>query len=170
MIPFNWFHSLSPPLHKENSNSTPYKVPQRFVQVSYSVFEPPVRNPELCEPKVQIQPLTSFIQVPLVASVEPFKEFQVDESLVILLPQQPLYPMSKFHAPVFLQQFPDKNISSFTVKARVKSGIKVLGATASSDLWNISIDRDNSKHSTIRVTALKKKQENYNSSQTNEDR
>lgn len=99
------------------------------------------------------------MQVPLVAPIEPFKEFQVDESLVILLPQQPLYPKSKFHVPVYLQ-YSDKNISSFTVKARVKSGIKVLGATASSEMWNISIDRDNSKHSSVRVTALRKKHEN----------
>lgn len=134
------------------------------------MFEPPVRNPELCEPKVQIQPLTSFVQVPLVTPLEPFKEFHVDESLIILLPQQPLYPLSKFHVPVFLQQNPEKNISSFTVKARIKSGIKVIGATASSDLWNISIERDNTKHSTVRVTAIKKKLENNTSSQITDKR
>lgn len=143
------------------------------MQVSYSVFEPPLRSPEQCEPKVQVQPLTNFAQVPLSAPTEPFKEFQVDESLVILLPQQPLYPMSKFHVPVFLQ-FPERNISSLTVKARVKSGIKVLGATSSSDMWNISIERDVSKHSTVRVTAVKRKQEKnqeINSfSQINEER
>ncbi|XP_061395404.1 transmembrane protein 132E, partial [Musca vetustissima] len=160
VIPFNWFHSLSPLTNKDNVNNTPIKVPQRFVQVSYSVFEPPIRNPEQCEPKVQIQPLTSFVQVPLVAAMEPFKEFQIDESLVILLPQQPLYPMSKFHVPVYLQ-YSEKNISSFTVKARVKSGIKILGATSSSDMWNISIERDNSKHSTVRVTAVRKKLDSY---------
>ncbi|XP_065366340.1 transmembrane protein 132B [Calliphora vicina] len=169
VIPFKWFHALPPP-PKENSNSTPTKVPQRLVQVSYSVFEPPVRNPELCEPKVQIQPLTSFVQVPLVTPLEPFKEFHVDESLIILLPQQPLYPLSKFHVPVFLQQNPEKNISSFTVKARIKSGIKVIGATASSDLWNISIERDNTKHSTVRVIAIKKKLDNNTSSQITEKR
>ncbi|XP_058978950.1 transmembrane protein 132B isoform X1 [Musca domestica] len=156
VIPFNWFHSLSPLVNKENANNTPIKVPQRFVQVSYSVFEPPIRNSELCEPKVQIQPLTSFVQVPLVAPMEPFKEFQIDDCLVILLPQQPLFPMSKFHVPVYLQSS-GKNISSFTIKARVKSGIKILGATSSSDMWNISIERDNSKHSTVRVTAIRKK-------------
>lgn len=124
----------------------------------------------MCEPKVQIQPLTSFVQVPLVSPLEPFKEFHVDESLIILLPQQPLYPLSKFHVPVFLHQSPDKNISSFTVKARIKTGIKVIGATASSDLWNISIERDNSKHSTVRVTAVKLKSENSSLSQTNDKR
>lgn len=159
VIPFNWFHSLPPP-PLENSNSTPIKVPQRLVQVSYSVFEPPVRNSELCEPKVQIQPLTSFVQVPLVTALTPFKEYHIDESLIILLPQQPLYPLSKFHVPVFLQETQEKNVSSFTVKCRIKSAIKVIGATASSDLWNISVERENSKHSIVRVTAIKKKIEN----------
>ena len=160
VIPFSWFHSLPAPLSTNSSSGTPIKVPQRFVQVSYSVFEPPMRNPELCEPKVQIQPLTNFVQVPLVAAIEPFKEIHVDESLLVLIPQQPLYPLSKFHVPVFLQQIQDKNISSFTVKARIKSGIKVVGATSSSDKWDISVERDNLKHPTVRVTATKKKLDN----------
>ncbi|XP_075156682.1 transmembrane protein 132C dtn isoform X3 [Haematobia irritans] len=159
VVPFTWFHTLMPIRSKESTNSTPIKVPQRYAQVSYSVFEPPARNPEQCEPKVQIQPLTPFVQVPLVSPIEAFKELQIDESLIILLPQQPLYPMSKFHVPVYLQ-YSEKNISSFTVKARVKSGIKVLGATSSSLMWDISLERDNSKHSTVRVIALKKKQDN----------
>lgn len=142
------------------STSSHTKVPQRFVQVSYSVFEPPVRNSELCEPKVQIQPLTNFVQIPLIAAVKPFKEIQVDEALLILIPQQPLYPLSKFHVPVFLQQIPGKNISSFTLKARVKSGVKVVAATSSSDMWNVSMERDNLKHPTLRVTATKKTVEN----------
>lgn len=51
-----------PPPDKDG-RSVSQKVPQRNVQVSYSVFEPPTRNPEQCEPKVQIQPLTPFAQV-----------------------------------------------------------------------------------------------------------
>ncbi|KAM7347234.1 transmembrane protein 132C dtn isoform 2-T2 [Cochliomyia hominivorax] len=169
VIPFNWFHTLPPP-STESTINTIAKVPQRFVQVSYSVFEPPLRNSELCEPKVQIQPLTNFVQVPLVSPLEPFKEFHVDENLIILLPQQPLYPLSKFHVPVFLQETPEKNISSFTVKARIKSGISVIGATASSEMWNVSVERDNSKHSTVRVTALKVRHENNSLLQINEKR
>lgn len=62
IIPSNWWPPLPPP-EKDGRGVNPPKVPQRLVQISYSVFEPPARNPELCEPKVQIQPLTSFAQV-----------------------------------------------------------------------------------------------------------
>ena len=62
VIPSNWWPPLPPP-EKEEPLSTPQKTPQRLVQVSYSVFEPVARNPEQCEPKVQIQPLTAFAKV-----------------------------------------------------------------------------------------------------------
>ena len=65
VIPSNWWPPLPPP-EKEGQTVTPQKTPQRLVQVSYSVFEPPARNPEQCEPKVQIQPLTSFAKVRIV--------------------------------------------------------------------------------------------------------
>lgn len=62
VIPSTWWPPLQPPSKSGNSANMP-KTPQRSVQVSYSVFEPPVKNPELCEPKVQIQPLTTFAKV-----------------------------------------------------------------------------------------------------------
>ena len=62
VIPSNWWPPLPPP-EKEEPFVTPQKTPQRLVQVSYSVFEPLARNPEQCEPKVQIQPLTAFAKV-----------------------------------------------------------------------------------------------------------
>lgn len=62
VIPSSWWPPMAPPT-KDGQPSAPQKSPQRFVQVSYSVFEPPARNPEQCEPKVQIQPLTSFAKV-----------------------------------------------------------------------------------------------------------
>uniref|UniRef100_A0A1B0FGG5 Transmembrane protein 132E n=1 Tax=Glossina morsitans morsitans TaxID=37546 RepID=A0A1B0FGG5_GLOMM len=168
VIPFSWFHSVPLPYIKDIPGSIPVKVPQRHVQVSYSVFEPPLRNPEQCEPKVQIQPLTNFAQIPLVAPKVAFKELRPDDSLTILLPQQPLYPMSKFHVPVYIQQSSERSIASFSIKARVKSGIRVLSAMALTDLWNISIEKENTKHTIVRVTALRKEQEriaeNQNSS------
>lgn len=62
VIPSDWWPSMPPP-SKDGQPSMPQKTPQRYAQVSYSVFEPPARNPEQCEPKVQIQPLTSFAKV-----------------------------------------------------------------------------------------------------------
>ncbi len=62
VIPSNWWPPMPPPT-RDGQPSMPQKSPQRYVQVSYSVFEPPAKNPEQCEPKVQIQPLTSFAKV-----------------------------------------------------------------------------------------------------------
>jgi transmembrane protein 132 len=62
IIPSNWWPPLPAP-EKDGRSSAPQKTPQRMVQVSYSVFEPPARSPEQCEPKVQIQPLTPFARV-----------------------------------------------------------------------------------------------------------
>lgn len=64
VIPSSWWPAMPPP-DKEGVISPPQKTPQRFVQVAYSVFEPPAKNPEMCEPKIQIQPLTSFAKVRL---------------------------------------------------------------------------------------------------------
>lgn len=62
VIPSNWWPPMPPPT-RDGQPIAPQKTPQRYVQVSYSVFEPPAKNPEQCEPKVQIQPLTSFAKV-----------------------------------------------------------------------------------------------------------
>lgn len=62
VIPSNWWPAMPPP-SKDGLLITQQKTPQKLAQVSYSVFEPPTRNPEQCEPKVQIQPLTSFAKV-----------------------------------------------------------------------------------------------------------
>lgn len=133
VVPSSWWPAMAPP-DRDAPASLPQKTPQRFVQVSYSVFEPPAKNPELCEPKVQIQPLTSFakvnqsqssietvlklfhLQVPLVQAMTPYRELRVDDSLTMLVPQQPLYPLSKIHVPVFLQPQPGQNIAVFNVR------------------------------------------------------
>lgn len=167
VIPLSWWPALPTPRHSResiNNNGAGQervaqpKVPQRYAQVSYSVFEPPLRNPEQCEPKVQIQPLTTFAQVPLLAAKTPFKELRADDSVTFLLPQHPLYPMSKLHVPVFLHQYADQEqrVAAFTVRARVKAGLRIMGASASSDLWSISIEKENPKHTNARVTAFRK--------------
>lgn len=37
--------------------------------------------------------------------------------------------------------------------------MKILGASASSDQWNISIEKENPKHTVARVTAFRKDQD-----------
>uniref|UniRef100_A0A182NN33 Transmembrane protein family 132 middle domain-containing protein n=1 Tax=Anopheles dirus TaxID=7168 RepID=A0A182NN33_9DIPT len=133
VIPSNWWPPLPPPERDGHPVGTPPKSPQRVVQVSYSVFEPPSRSPELCEPKVQIQPLTPFAKIPLSQSHLPYKELRADDTLTMMVPQLPL--------------------------ARVKAGMRILGAIASSDEWNVSVEKENTKHTVARVTAFRKDQD-----------
>lgn len=114
VVPAAWWPAL--PLPDKHGRFIAQKVPQKMVQVSYSVYEPPARNPEQCEPKVQIQPLTPMTQVPLVQAQSPYKELRADELLTVLLPNQPLYPKSRIHVTVFLQPQPGHNIAVFIVR------------------------------------------------------
>ncbi|KAH8273065.1 hypothetical protein KR018_008801, partial [Drosophila ironensis] len=156
VVPLNWWPALPAPNQDGSGPLSAPKVPQRYAQVSYSVFEPPLRNPEQCEPKVQIQPLTTFAQVPLLPARTPYRMLRADDAVTFLLPQHPLYPLSRLHVPVFLHQYPDQRVAAFTVRARVKAGLKILGATASTDLWSVSVEKENPKHTTARVTAFRK--------------
>ncbi|XP_053692033.1 transmembrane protein 132E [Sabethes cyaneus] len=168
VIPSNWWPSLPPP-ERDGRTFVAQKTPQRLVQVSYSVFEPPIRSPELCEPKVQIQPLTPFAKVPLVQSQMAYKDLRADETLTMMVPQQPLYPLSKIHVPVFLHPEAGQNIAVFIVRARVKAGMRILGASASSDDWNVSVEKENTKHTVARVTAFRKDQDPDSPAVTTDD-
>lgn len=44
-------------------------------------------------------------------------------------------------------------------RARVKGGMRIIGATASSDEWNVSLEKENSKLTVARVTAFRKDQD-----------
>lgn len=54
-------------------------------------------------------------------------------------------------------------------RARAKSGIRLLGATATSDLWNVSFDSENSKHTVARVTIFRNDQETEGTSPPNDN-
>ncbi|XP_055322731.1 transmembrane protein 132E [Sitodiplosis mosellana] len=162
VIPPDWWPKLSPPDKDGHTNTV--KMPQPMVQVSYSVFEPPAKNPEQCEPKVQIQPATVFAQVPLTPALTAYKEHKVDNLLTFLIPHQPLYPLSKVHIPVFLQSKSAQNIAIFVVRARAKSGVKILGATATTDQWNVSFESENTKQTVARVTIFRNEQESESTS------
>lgn len=56
-------------------------------------------------------------------------------------------------------------------RARVKAGMRILGATATSDEWNVSVEKENPKHTVARVTAFRKDQDpDSTSSSTTEDK
>lgn len=55
----------------------------------------------------------------------------------------------------FLRFFKKKNHN----RARSKSGLKIIGATSSSDSWNVSFEKENPKQTVARVTVYKNEQE-----------
>ncbi|XP_068082143.1 transmembrane protein 132E [Anabrus simplex] len=154
-IPAHWWAALPPP---DNSGrpSKPVKTPPRLVQVAYSVLEPRSDGDGGgCQPRVQIQPVTPLGAVPLAPARSAYRELKVDELLTMLVPHAPLYPLSRLHIPVFLQIRADYPISVFIIRARVKTGLRLLGAEASSDQWNVSVDL-NPKHTVATVTAFRR--------------
>jgi transmembrane protein 132 len=47
--------------------------------------------------------------------------------------------------------------------------MKILGATASSDEWNVSVEKENPKHTVARVTAFRKDQDPDSPAKTSDD-
>lgn len=60
--------------------------------------------------------LIHLFQVPLIQAITAYKELRADDQLSMLVPHQPLYPLSKIHVPVFLQTQPGQNIAVFIVR------------------------------------------------------
>ena len=97
--------------------------------------------------------------MPLTPALTAYKELRADNVFTFLIPHQHLYPLSRIHVPVFLQTQAAQNIAIFIIRARAKSGLKILGATASSDQWNVSFDKENPKQTVSRVTVFRNEQE-----------
>ncbi|XP_039292029.1 transmembrane protein 132E-like [Nilaparvata lugens] len=148
VLPASWWVPLPPPDEK------PVKSPPRYAKVSYSVVEP--RGSE-CAPRVQIQPMTRLGSVALTAAKAGYRELRSDQHLVILAAHAPLYPRSTMHFPVFFYNQPGDGINGFILRARVKSGLKILGGEASTpDAWNVSVDL-NPKLTVATVMAFRRK-------------
>uniref|UniRef100_A0A1B6D587 Transmembrane protein 132E n=2 Tax=Clastoptera arizonana TaxID=38151 RepID=A0A1B6D587_9HEMI len=154
-IPASWWAPLPVPDHTGRPGK-PVKTPQRLVKVSYSVLEPRNSDPAECTPRVQIQPVTPLASVPLTHARSTYRELRSDDVLTMLAPHVPLYPRSRLHIPVFLQTKSGHPISGFILRARVKSGLRVLSAECSNtDTWNMSVDI-NAKHTVATVTVFRR--------------
>ncbi|XP_069704788.1 transmembrane protein 132E [Periplaneta americana] len=158
-IPATWWAPLPPP--DNTGRAKPVKTPQRLVQVAYSVLEPRTgtdgdgKDDGGCIPRVQIQPMTPLAAVPLVPARSAYRELRSDDLLTMMVPHAPLYPLSRLHIPVFLHPRPEYPISVFIIRARVKSGLRLLGADASTDQWNVSVDL-NPRHTVATATAIRR--------------
>lgn len=78
----------------------------------------PRRNLRKLPPKQDLTefPFRIYFQIPLVQAMTPYRELRADDLLTMLVPQQPLYPLSKIHVPVFLQPQPGQNVAVFIVR------------------------------------------------------
>jgi transmembrane protein 132 len=56
------------------------------------------------------------MKVPLVQALATYRELKADDLLTMMVPHQPLYPLSKIHVPVFLQPQPRQNVAVFIVR------------------------------------------------------
>ncbi|XP_076240037.1 transmembrane protein 132C dtn isoform X2 [Calliopsis andreniformis] len=167
-IPADWWAPLPPP--DASGRVKVVKSLPRLVQVAYSVLEPrtedtgsPDSGAGFCRPRVQIQPVTPLGQVPLAPNRADYKELKADDSLTLLVPHGPLYPRSRLHVPAFLhpskstdsrQERPPSVVTVY-LRARVKSGIKILDASSSNTNWTVESDI-NAKNTIATFTARRK--------------
>nr|XP_022906136.1 transmembrane protein 132E [Onthophagus taurus] len=154
-IPSFWWPPL-PTFDKSGRQGKIVKTPPRLVQVSYSIQEPKPEDGETCKPQIQLQPSTVLGMIPLVQAKASYKETPLAEGLILSVPHPPLFPLSRIHIPVFIDSQKAKGISGVIIKARVKSGIRLLGAVATdSATWNISLEM-NGRHTGATVNVLRK--------------
>ena len=88
-----------------------------------------------------------------------YEEVTSDDSVRILIPQAPTYANAYIYVPVLFRYNPNYPLSAFRIRAKVKSGIKIIDAQlAPSSPWQIKLEI-NSKQTYATVTAFLKDQE-----------
>ncbi|XP_012251513.2 transmembrane protein 132E isoform X2 [Athalia rosae] len=153
-IPASWWAPLPPP--DASGRVKVAKTLPRLVQVAYSVLEPRTEGDGGCQPRVQIQPVTPLGQVPLAPNRAAYKELRADESFTLLVPHAPLYPRSRLHVPAFLHpRQGGAPVAAVIIRARIKSGVRILGATSSSPDWTVTAEV-NGKYTAATFTAMRK--------------
>ncbi|KRT83248.1 hypothetical protein AMK59_4705, partial [Oryctes borbonicus] len=153
-IPSSWWPPLPAP-DKNGRLGKLVKTPPRLVQVSYSIQEPKPEDGESCIPQMQLQPSTVLGMIPLVPARAAYKETQLADGLMMIVPHPPLFPLSRMHIPVFIDKEKANSISGVIIKARVKSGIRLLKAVESDPAWNIT-QEINTRHTGATLNILRR--------------
>ena len=99
--------------------------------------------------------LNFLSEVSLVPFRGSYEEVTNDNVVTILIPQEPVYPNSKIYIPVKFTYNPEFPVAAFSLKLRVKSGVRILGAQLShpNKLWQLSVELS-PKQTTATVTAF----------------
>lgn len=114
-IPSSWWPPLPSP-DKNGRQGKMVKTPPRQVQVSYSVQEPKPEDGENCIPQMQLQPSTVLGLIPLVPARSVYRETQLADGLIMLVPHPPLFPLSRMHIPIFLDREKANTISGILIR------------------------------------------------------
>lgn len=165
-IPRNWW-----PAFRDGKG---VKMPKKkMIAVEYAVAVD-VRRSECNEAHVRgtgpsQSTATPLWQVPLVADAIHYSEVVQNGSLQILIPRVPLYPRSKLYVPVFVRKSSESPVNVFVMRARVKSGLRILEAEPyDASGWSITVDL-NAKRTVATVTAFFHEQATTGEQKTNEE-
>lgn len=159
ILPASWF----PPVTVDSSSNRPPKG--SMVKISYSIVRSTIGCNEstlgsldqLVSPylikslskdvqdAIAVTPVSNvfvhIFDVPLNPFRGSYEEVTADDMVKILVPQAPIYPMTQIYIPVVFKVNPSYPISAFSVRIRIKSGLKVIGAIlAPNSLWSISLE------------------------------
>ncbi|OXA52948.1 hypothetical protein Fcan01_12010 [Folsomia candida] len=177
-LPIHWW----PEVNNNNNNfednsgysSPPLKPTKIHVQVSYAVYEP--ENGHCNEvgmstthssgipgegggtKRIQIQPPTPLATVMLVDAQKSYRvvKAEASDAVKLLVPQGSLYPHAKFYVPVIVGKHEHQSIVAFIMRARVKSGLRIIGIEPNVDKsWNITTDF-NPRRTHATITAVRK--------------
>ncbi|XP_054719094.1 transmembrane protein 132E-like [Uloborus diversus] len=153
-LPVGWWPPLESPAWKSP------KTQRTWVRVEYAVLRGGAFDcTDTAALPVSVPaglPSLYLDDVPLSGSHGSYEEVKSDDVVRILVPQGPVYPRSKVYVPVYLQPNPVYPPYVFVIRARVKNGLRILGAQVSpSSLWSITVEL-NPRQTVATVTAFVK--------------
>ncbi|CAL1289115.1 unnamed protein product [Larinioides sclopetarius] len=153
-LPVSWWPPLESPAWKSP------KTQKTWVRVEYAVLQSgsfECSDPAALPVSVPAGlPSVYLDEVPLSVNHGSYEEVKSDDVVRILVPQGPVYPKSKVYVPVYLQPNPIYPPYVFVIRARVKSGLRILGAQVSPpSQWSITVEL-NPRQTVATVTAFVK--------------
>ncbi|XP_025016428.1 transmembrane protein 132C-like [Tetranychus urticae] len=153
-LPAYWW----PPV--ELDSASPKSRKPALVSVDYKTFHTYqcTENGSLLNDNIKrLKSLTDAFTHLGIVTLSPFtggyEEVTNDDIVRILIPQQITYPNNKIYIPVCFRYNPNYPMTAFRLRARVKSGLRILGVQPSPvSPWKISVEL-NSKQTLATVTA-----------------
>lgn len=146
ILPSSWWGSV-------DSKGSSKQQKANFVKISYTASHTDHCIDSAFRDK-KLYHLTYLSKVAMIPFSGNYEEITDDNIVTILLPQEPAYPNSKVYIPVRFNYNPEYPLAAFSLRIKVKNGIRILGAQLSqpSKGWQISVEV-NHKQNVATVTA-----------------